>query len=80
MPLFDTEEDKLAYKKEEPIQMALCGEKTKQALSYVTFLGLLPAYTSHKRFKSLMWFLRVEDQQERANEQANSALEFTIDF
>lgn len=80
MPLFESDEDKYSFKKEEPLMMAACGEKAKLLLNYAAFAGLLAAYSSHNKFRMLLWFLRVEDHEDRANEQFKTASEFQLDF
>ena len=41
---------------------------------------MLPALNEHHKFKTLMWMLRVEDREERANRQANTVADFHLNI
>lgn len=77
---FANDEEELQFKDEKPLVAAACGEKTKIFLSYATFALMLPAFHEHHKFKGLMWLLRVEDREERANRQANTVADFHLNI
>ena len=77
---FSNDEEELQFKNEKPLVAAACGEKTKIFLTYATFALMLPALHEHHKFKGLMWLLRVEDREERANRQANTVADFHLNI
>jgi len=77
---FENDEDELQFKNEKPLVAAACGEKTKMFLNYAAFALMLPAYNEHKKFRTLMWLLQVEDREERANAQANTVADFHLNI
>ena len=60
---------------EEPIEAVLCSEKATLAVNYLAFLVSQPAYYTQRHFQQLLWFLGIEDAEERAQEMGAAARE-----
>ena len=49
-------------------------------MNYATAAMMLPAWNAHNKFKMLMWFLHVEDRDDRAEDIAKTVADFHINI